>query len=78
VRRINALLGKLQGWNAKRLHHGLLPEIRRALGKKSVYGRWAWIVAEWGDEGDQALVKPTHWMPFSDHFSQPETKAGEG
>lgn len=24
----------------------------------------AWIVAEWGDDGDQALVKPTHWMPL--------------
>jgi hypothetical protein len=23
----------------------------------------AWIVAEWGD-GEQALVKPTHWHPM--------------
>ncbi len=23
----------------------------------------AWIVAQWGD-GDQALVKATHWMPL--------------
>lgn len=27
-------------------------------------GDEAWIVAEWGDERDQALVKPTHWMPL--------------
>ena len=24
----------------------------------------AWIVAEWGEEREQALVKPTHWMPL--------------
>jgi hypothetical protein len=24
----------------------------------------AWIVAQWGDECDQALVKPTHWLPL--------------
>lgn len=24
----------------------------------------AWVVAQWGEEGDQALVKPTHWMPL--------------
>ena len=24
----------------------------------------AWIVAEWGAEGEQALVRPTHWMPL--------------
>lgn len=24
-------------------------------------GDEAWIVAEWGDDRDQALVKPTHW-----------------
>lgn len=27
-------------------------------------GDEAWIVAEWGTEGDQALVRPTHWMPL--------------
>jgi hypothetical protein len=27
----------------------------------------AWIVAEWGDDGDQALVKPTHWKPLESH-----------
>ncbi len=32
----------------------------------------AWIVAEWGTEGDQALVKPTHWM------SLPETPNAVG
>lgn len=26
-------------------------------------GDEAWIVAEWGNDGDQALVKPTHWQP---------------
>lgn len=25
-------------------------------------GDEAWIVAEWGTDGDQALVKPTHWQ----------------
>ena len=24
----------------------------------------AWSVAEWGTEGEQALVKATHWMPL--------------
>ena len=24
----------------------------------------AWIVAEWGTDGDQALVKPTQWRPL--------------
>lgn len=24
----------------------------------------AWIVAGWGSDGDQLLVKPTHWMPL--------------
>lgn len=24
----------------------------------------AWIIAEWGDKGEQALVRPTHWMPL--------------
>lgn len=27
-------------------------------------GDEAWIVAEWGEEGDQALVRATHWMPL--------------
>ena len=27
-------------------------------------GDEAWIVAEWGTDGDQALVKPTHWRPL--------------
>ena len=27
-------------------------------------GDEAWIVAAWGDEGDQALVRPSHWMPL--------------
>jgi uncharacterized phage-associated protein len=27
-------------------------------------GDEAWIIAEWGTEGDQALVKPTHWHPL--------------
>lgn len=27
-------------------------------------GDEAWIVAELGTEGDQALVKPTHWRPL--------------
>lgn len=28
-------------------------------------GDEAWIVAEWGEnDRDQALVKPTHWMPL--------------
>lgn len=26
-------------------------------------GDEAWIVAQWGD-GEQALVKPTHWAPL--------------
>jgi hypothetical protein len=26
-----------------------------------VTGDEAWLVAEWGTEGDQALVYPTHW-----------------
>lgn len=29
-----------------------------------ITGDEAWIVAEWGTEGDQALVKPTHWRPL--------------
>jgi len=27
-------------------------------------GHQAWIIAEWGNEGDQLLIEhPTHWMP---------------
>lgn len=29
-------------------------------------GDEAWIVAEWGNQGDQALVRPTHWMQLPD------------
>ena len=31
-----------------------------------ITGDEAWIVAEWGTEGDQALVRPTHWMELPD------------
>lgn len=31
-------------------------------GQNPITGDEAWIVAEWGDDGDQALVKPTHWQ----------------
>ena len=24
----------------------------------------AWIIAQWGEDGEQVLVKPTHWMPL--------------
>jgi hypothetical protein len=34
-------------------------------------GDEAWVVAEWGSEGDQAIVKPTHWLPL------PEAPKGE-
>ena len=29
--------------------------------QNAITGDEAWIVAEWGNDGDQALVKPTHW-----------------
>lgn len=32
----------------------------------SITGDESWIVAEWGTEGDQAIVKPSHWMPLTD------------
>jgi hypothetical protein len=35
----------------------------------------AWIVAAWGDEGDQALIKnPTHWMPLPAAPNQRRTR----
>lgn len=27
-----------------------------------ITGDEAWVVAEWGQDGDQALVKPTYWQ----------------
>jgi len=36
-------------------------------------GDEAWIVAEWGNEGDQILCHPTHWQPLP----QPPTSAPE-
>lgn len=30
-----------------------------------VTGDEAWLVAAWGDEGDQALVKPILWHPLT-------------
>ena len=50
------------------------PHDRRILvwtGQEIYAARWAknpytndeaWIVVTWGSDGDQALVKPTHWM----------------
>lgn len=52
------------------------PKDKRVLvwsGQELYAARWAknpytndeaWIVAEWGEDGDQALVRPTHWMPL--------------
>lgn len=37
-------------------------------------GDEAWIVAEWGTDGDQALVKPTHWQALP----LPPNALGEG
>lgn len=31
----------------------------------------AWIVAQWGDNRDQALVRPTHWMPLPEQPEKP-------
>lgn len=40
-------------------------EIYAAHWAQSPYtGDEAWIVAEWGDDREQALVKPTHWKPI--------------
>lgn len=33
--------------------------------KNPVTGDEAWLVAAWGDEGDQALVKPILWHPLT-------------
>lgn len=43
-------------------------------GQEKYCGHWsknpftnheAWIIAEWGNDGDQALLEnPTHWMPL--------------
>lgn len=63
---------KLRGW----LPIETAPKDKRILvwsGQEIYAAHWvkhittddeAWIVAQWGDEGDQALVKPTHWMPL--------------
>ena len=41
-------------------------------------GDEAWIVAEWGDEGDQALVRPSHWMPLPEPPNGPDKPPAVG
>lgn len=39
-------------------------EIYAADWAKNIFtGDEAWIVAEWGDDREQVLVRPTHWKP---------------